>query len=64
MHIFKDGNFSQILTKYASTEKHSGLSVDHPVDHFYEALAMDYFYGLPCNWSSDRRGNVHFENLD
>ena len=45
------------------------LYVDHPVDHFYEPLAMDYFDGLSCNWSSNKKvqqiegGNVRFENL-
>ena len=51
----KVGNFSQTLITYSSIEKHSVLYVDHPTDHFYEPLVMDYFDGLLCSWSSNKK---------
>ena len=61
---FQGKKTSQILTKYSSIEKPSVLQIGHPLDHFYEPLAIDYFDGLPYNWSSnkktttDRRGKT------
>ena len=68
MHIFKVETFSPTLTKYSSIAEHL-CSIWITPRIISMSYMVDYFGGLPCNWSlnksiTERREKRFFEKLN